>query len=93
MANYLDGLPGGKHNSDDTITSFTPKKKKQRFVVISPDGFPIHFKDTYSSIKKAEDALNVWIKNYEHQGYYSSVNWGRIPLNELNHYCQIKQLN
>ena len=67
--------------------------KRDKFVVISPDGFPIHFRDTYSSIKKAEEALNVWIKNYERQGYYSSVNWGRIPLNELNYYCQIKQLN
>jgi hypothetical protein len=67
--------------------------KKEKFVVISPDGFPIHYKDTYSSMKKAEEALNIWMKNYEHQGYYSSVNWGRIPLNELNYYCQIKQLN
>jgi hypothetical protein len=29
MANYWDGMEGGKHNSDDAIASFTPKKKKQ----------------------------------------------------------------
>lgn len=27
MATYLDGMDGGKHNSDDTIASFTPKKE------------------------------------------------------------------
>lgn len=26
MANYLDGILGGKHNSDDSIASFFPKK-------------------------------------------------------------------
>lgn len=29
MANYWDGMTGGKHNSDNCDTSFTPKKKKQ----------------------------------------------------------------
>ena len=67
--------------------------KREKFVVISPDGFPIHMEDTYPSKKKAEQALNEWMKGYERQGYYSSVDWGRIPLNELNYYCQIKQLN
>lgn len=28
MATYLDGMDGGKHNSDETEASFTPKKKK-----------------------------------------------------------------
>lgn len=27
MATYLDGMNGGKHNSDVTIVSFTPKNK------------------------------------------------------------------
>ena len=27
MATYLDGMGGGKHNSDDAIASFTPKKE------------------------------------------------------------------
>lgn len=29
MATYLDGMDGGKHNSDNSIASFTPKKKKE----------------------------------------------------------------
>lgn len=27
MANYLDGMEGGKHNSDNAIASFTPRRK------------------------------------------------------------------
>ena len=63
-------------------------KKKTRYVVISPDGFPIHFSDTYATIKDAKKAFNDWKKRYEGQGYYSA-NDGRIPLNELNQHCQI----
>lgn len=29
MATYLDGMDGGKHNSDNSIASFTPKKPKE----------------------------------------------------------------
>jgi len=27
MATYMDGMDGGKHNSDDSIASFTPKQR------------------------------------------------------------------
>lgn len=62
------------------------------FDVISPDGFSIHFVDTYKTKKKAEEAFEDWKKNYERQGYYSSTNYGRIPLNELKNYCKIIKL-
>jgi hypothetical protein len=29
MANYWDGMEGGKHNSDHVEASFTPRKKKK----------------------------------------------------------------
>ncbi len=32
MANYLDGVEGGKHNSDNTEASFTPKPKSLKDV-------------------------------------------------------------
>jgi len=35
------------------------------------------------------DAFEEWKKRYEMQGYYSSTNYGRIPLNELENYCKI----
>jgi hypothetical protein len=62
---------------------------KSKYNVLSPDGFSIHFSDTYKSIKEAKNAIQEWKKNYERQGYYSSTQYGRIPLNELQKYCDI----
>jgi hypothetical protein len=73
---------------------FKPIKKtmtKQTFDVLSPDGFSIHFSDTYSSEKKAMKAFDEWKKRYEFQGYYSSNN-GRIPLTELHNHIKIIKL-
>ena len=66
--------------------------KINMFDVISPDGFSIHFSDTYPDKKSAKKALKEWKKNYERQGYYSSVQYGRIPLDELENYCKIVKL-
>lgn len=62
--------------------------EEPKFNVLSPDGFTISFDDQYNTKEEAEAALNLWITRYEHQGYYSSVNYGRIPLNELKSYCK-----
>jgi len=61
----------------------------KKYDVLSPDGFPIHFSKTYKTIKEAKNAIQEWKKGYERQGYYSSTNHGRIPLNELENYCEI----
>ena len=63
-----------------------------KYDVISPDGFSIHFSDTYSSIKKAKEALRKWTEGYERQGYYSSMKYGRIPLNILGKCCEIVKI-
>ncbi len=63
-------------------------KNKTKYIVISPDGFPIHLSDTYATKEDAFKAFNDWKKRYEGQGYYSSNN-GRIPLSELENYCKI----
>ena len=63
--------------------------KMQTLNVLSPDGFPIHFSDTYKSVEEAKKAIQEWKKNYESQGYYSSTQYGRIPLDELENYCDI----
>jgi len=62
---------------------------KVKYDVLSPDGFSIHPTDTYSSKKKALAAYREWKKRYEQQGYYSSANYGRIPLIDLDDYCQL----
>jgi hypothetical protein len=68
------------------------KSKKKKYVVISPDGFTIHFEETYESKAEAAFAFKQWVKRYENQGYYSSTNHGRIPLNEVIQYCKIVEI-
>lgn len=61
--------------------------------VLSPDGITIEFdKWTYPSMKKAKEAFDNWKKRYEMQGYYSSADYGRIPLSDLENYCKFKKL-
>ena len=63
-----------------------------QFEVYSPDGFAIDREETYPSVDIALEKLREWIKRYEFQGYYSSVKYGRIPLDELEHECLIVQI-
>jgi hypothetical protein len=65
----------------------------KQFDVISPDGFSIHPSDVYPTKKKAIKAFEDWKKRYEIQGYYSSMNYGRIPLEDLHNYIEIKPIN
>jgi hypothetical protein len=60
-----------------------------QYDVFSPDGFAISREDYYPSIEVAKEKLKEWVKCYKMQGYYSSVKYGRIPLNELEDYCTI----
>jgi hypothetical protein len=64
-----------------------------QFDVYSPDGFAISREETYPSVNIALEKLREWIKRYEFQGYYSSVKYGRIPLDELERECLIVQIS
>jgi len=66
--------------------------EKQKYRVISPDGFDIVNGKIYNSKKEAEIAFLEWSKNYVNQGYYSS-NKGRIPLDELREHMGFKPIN
>jgi len=66
---------------------------KQKYDVLSPDGFSIHHSDTYTSKKQARLAFEQWKKQFEVQGYYSSPRYGRIPLKDLADYMILKPLN
>lgn len=68
------------------------KTKRQKFEILSPDGFSIIYGQTFTSMKTAEKIVKKWIEGYERQGYYSSVKFGRIPLNELPEYLTINNL-
>jgi hypothetical protein len=64
---------------------------EKRYDILSPDGIAIHPTDTYEK----KDVLKVfeeWKKRYEMQGYYSSSRFGRIPLNELDDYCEVVEV-
>ena len=65
----------------------------KKYQILSPDGFTIerepHF---YTSKKKALDAFNKWKNNYQQQGYYSSLKYGRIHLLDLQDYCQFTNI-
>jgi len=63
------------------------------YQVLSPDGFTIEFdKEYYTSKEKAMIAFSEWKERYRRQGYYSSNNYGRIPLDELEKHCTIKSI-
>jgi len=65
---------------------------RKKYMVLSPDGTTIEFDNyTYPSMKKAMEAFIKWRGRYDAQGFYSSNN-GRIPLDELESYCQFKTL-
>jgi hypothetical protein len=67
--------------------------KRNKYQVLSPDGFTIE-RDvvSYPSKKKALEAFTKWKENYSRQGYYSSVNYGKIHLSDLVDYCQFVTL-
>lgn len=64
-----------------------------KFDIISPDGFAIHREDFYNSKEEAKIAFEKWRDNYKIQGYYSSVKYGRIPLCDLEDYCELVEVN
>lgn len=62
---------------------------KKKYDVISPDGFTIRIGvEPFASIKSAQEYFKKWKDRFKVQGYYSSVSYGRIPLEDLEDYCQ-----
>ena len=63
--------------------------------IISPDGFPFNrepFETIESSLDQhVQNTFNKIKFRYHKQGYYSS-NDGRIPLEDLHHYCDFEIL-
>jgi hypothetical protein len=59
-----------------------------KYQILSPDGFSINVDGGFKTKKAAMDFYEEWKRGYSTQGYYSSVNYGRIPLEDLDDYCQ-----
>ena len=74
-------------------TTETTKSKSKKYQILSPNGFNIDFSISYyKSKKQALTALKNWRNRYKIQGYYSSTQFGRINLPELEKYCQLIEL-
>lgn len=64
-----------------------------KYDILSPDGFAMHPTDTYTTKKAAFEFFVTWSFQYKkHQGYYSSVNFGRIPADNLKYYCRFVRI-
>lgn len=59
--------------------------------ILSPDNFEINRGQTYETVYKAYRAFITWKNQYTKQGYYSSVKYGKIHLDDVKHYCQITE--
>jgi hypothetical protein len=62
---------------------------KLMYDVISPDGFPINHEGWYETFEEAEIALDDFVARFVQQGYYSSVNYGRIAIEYIKLHCNI----
>lgn len=60
-----------------------------KYDVLSPDKFSISFDEVWDTPEEAKEALKKWIGRYKQQGYYSTSNRERIPLDELETWCEI----
>lgn len=66
---------------------------KKKYQVLSPDGITIEFdKWTYPSKKQMMESFDKWKQGFTFQGYYSSNNYGRIPLDQLETYCTFRTI-
>ena len=64
---------------------------EKRYDIYSPDGIPIHPEKTYTK-DEVMPAFEEWKKRFEFQGFYSSVRFGRIPLEDLEDFCELKEV-
>jgi len=67
--------------------------KKEEYKILSPDGFPIEREGTYKSLAEVQEAIEKFVKRYESQGYYSTSNRERIPLNKIEENCTVIALH
>lgn len=72
-----------------TQTSVETDTKRKRYDVISPDGFTIRIGvPPFISKKERRKYFEWWKKRLKQQGYYSSVPYGRIHLDDLEDFCE-----
>jgi hypothetical protein len=71
------------------------KAKKQKFDILSPDGFSIFPGRTYTTDEEIEKGLEEWKERFKTQGYYSTCRHGQreqIALEDLADECSLQLL-
>ena len=63
-----------------------------KYDILSPDEININRGQAYETVYKAYRAFIKWKNQYTNQGYYSSVKYGKIHLDDLKDYCEIIEL-
>ena len=63
----------------------------ENYDVLSPDGFSIFRERKFATEQDAIAGFDEWAKRFEGQGYYS-FRGQRIPLADLDTYCEIVEL-
>jgi len=66
--------------------------KKQKFIVMSPDGFPIERDVAYKNLAEVQEAIERFVDRYRTQGYYSTTVRRRLPIDEIEENCRIVEL-
>lgn len=87
------GLYKNREAFDDGDKPIYFKQRPTLYQVFSPDGFAFHPTDVFLSEKAAiKHFEKVYKKRFEAQGYYSTANRTRIPIEDLENYCSVKPI-
>jgi hypothetical protein len=66
----------------------------QVFDSVSPDGFSFFMDTVFHDVESAKKATKELItQRYSHQGYYSTADRSRIPLNEVIDHCRFPAID
>lgn len=83
--NVLKNETNKNAQADDVI-----KTANVLYNYVSPDGFDIAMED-FGTRQEADEYLERWKKGFERQGYYSSTQYGRIPLDILHQFIELSR--
>ena len=72
--------------------SFLNEAKKGKVRILSPDGFDIEMDKVYKP-EEVEAAIEKFIARFKNQGYYSTSNRERIPLDQIKDYVSVVPLD
>jgi len=67
-------------------------KKDKKYIVLSPDGFPIERDAEYKNLAEVQEAIERFVNRFRDQGYYSTTVRVRLPIHDIEKECRIVEL-